>query len=95
MAGLRREAPQKAARNYLERLEREIAGEEAEWAAVRGGVVGKKEEGGLEGVQVERVEDVKGRFEGAVGKVEALKGVTETVGRLERAREVVGVLERM
>ncbi|MCJ1351678.1 MAG: hypothetical protein MMC33_001662 [Icmadophila ericetorum] len=94
VAELRREAPQKAARAYLERLEREIVEEEGRFLAARG-LVGRNEEGGLGGIKLERMESVKERFESAVTKVEGLKGVTETVGKLERGREVVKVLEGM
>ena len=45
------------------------------------------------GVQVPRAEEVRERWEGAAGGLEALRGVTEGVARLERAERVLREVE--
>lgn len=49
--------------------------------------------GGLEGVDLERGAGVRGGWERGVKELGELGGITEVVARLERAKDVVGVLE--
>ncbi|KAL8970478.1 MAG: hypothetical protein Q9197_003789 [Variospora fuerteventurae] len=94
VAELRREAPGAAARAYVERLEREREVEKGKERELEGEMAGKRE-GGLEGVRLERgdeVEDMWARgLEGLVG----LKTVTEVVARMERAGKAAEVVEGM
>lgn len=50
-------------------------------------------EGGLEGVALARPEGVREGWERGWKELGELRGITEVVARLERAKEVVGVLE--
>lgn len=96
MAGLRREAPAAAAKAHMERLEKEIKGEEEALERLRE-KVGAEHSGGveLEGVGLERAEEVRGTWEGALEGLVGLGRVTETVARCERAGRAAEVVEGM
>ena len=96
MAALRRDAPAAAARAYMERLGRELDAEEEALGRVRGEVAGERGvEVEMERVGLERAEEVRGTWEGAVEGLEGLGRVTETVARCERAKRAVQVVEGM
>lgn len=98
VAELRREAPQKAAAAYVAQLRKEMEAEEERRMQILEAVVKKgTEEGnqGLKGVGVERGGEIEERWKDAKGGLEALRGVTEVLARLERAGKAVEVVERM
>ena len=98
MAELRREAPAAAARAYMERLQQEMEVEERELSALRERVAseGEKEGGkGLVDLGVEREGEVRVTWKRGLEGLMRLKGMTEEVARLERAKEVAGIVERV
>jgi Kinetochore protein Mis14 like len=99
VAELRRDAPAKAAQTYLENLKEEMALREKEVEerrkAVREGTKESERKTGLEGIEVKRQDKVQRAWDDAHGDLERLRGVTEAVAVLERAKTAateVGVL---
>ena len=98
MAELRREAPAAAARAYVERLKDEMGAEERNVEAMRERAlrVGREEGAkGLRDVKIAREDVMLGSWERGLEGLSTLSGLTEAVARLERAKEVVGVVEGM
>ncbi|KAI4187577.1 MAG: hypothetical protein L6R41_002722 [Letrouitia leprolyta] len=94
VAELRREAPGAAARAYEERLEKEREAEKQRESVVEADMEARRE-GGLEGVGLERVEEVEKMWgRGLEGLVE-LGRVTEAIANMERARKAAEVVEGM
>ena len=93
VAELRREAPAAAARGFLERLRDEINTDDADWEAARSRAV-ESVNSGLEEWELPRAYTVQANWTQAINNLEELKGVTETVARLEKAKkaaiEVIG-----
>ena len=92
MAELRREAPTKAAGLYVEKLRAEIEEEQRRIMSAKRKVT---EAEGLDrlNVKLERAEDVAVSWERGVKGLDELRGITEGVARLERARGVLQELE--
>ncbi|MCJ1256351.1 hypothetical protein MMC24_004172 [Lignoscripta atroalba] len=98
VAELRREAPAAAARAYVERLKDEMGAEERNVEAMRERAlrVGREEGAkGLRDVKIAREDVMLGSWERGLEGLSTLSGLTEAVARLERAKEVVGVVEGM
>ena len=66
--------------------------EESGFQEVKRKVMGEAK-GGLEGVGLEREEGAREGWERGMKDLGELKGITEVVARLERAKEVIVVLE--
>jgi len=84
-AELRREAPSAAAQSYVEKLRGEMASQDKQWDAARRSIL-EDAEGGLERWELPRSPEVRATFEKTQKEMESLKGVTEAVARLERAK---------
>ena len=96
MAELRREAPAAAAKVYMERLKKEMDAEEEALESLREKVRAEQSGGmEMEGVGLERAEDVRATWEGALEGLAGLGRVTETVARCERAARAAEVVEGM
>ncbi|KAL8774990.1 MAG: hypothetical protein Q9209_000469 [Squamulea sp. 1 TL-2023] len=94
VAELRREAPGAAARAYMERLEGVREVERVREREVEGEMLGERE-GGLEGIGLERGEEVERMWgRGLEGLVE-LREVGEVVKKIERARKAAEAVEGM
>ncbi|KAI4097183.1 MAG: hypothetical protein LQ344_000593 [Seirophora lacunosa] len=94
VAELRREAPGAAARAYVERLERAREAEKGRERDLEGEMAGKRE-GGLEGMRLERGDEVEDMWARGLDGLMGLKTVTEVVARMERAGRAAEVVEGM
>ena len=92
IAELRREAPAKAAGLYVERLRVEMEGEAGRVEESKKKLVEGASKVNMD-IGLVRAEDVDESFEKALRGLEGLRGVTEGVAKLERAREVVREIE--
>ncbi|KAA6408806.1 MAG: hypothetical protein FRX48_07150 [Lasallia pustulata] len=96
VAELRREAPAAAAKAYMDRLNQELEEEEEVVERLREKVRAEASVGvEMEGVGLERAEDVRRTWEGALEGLTGLGRVTETVARCERAERAAEVVEGM
>ncbi|SLM37129.1 Kinetochore Mis14 [Lasallia pustulata] len=96
VAELRREAPAAAAKAYMDRLNQELEEEEEAVERLREKVRAEASVGvEMEGVGLERAEDVRRTWEGALEGLTGLGRVTETVARCERAERAAEVVEGM
>lgn len=96
VAELRREAPAAAAKAYMDRLNKEIDAEEEVLEGLREKVRSEGSGGiEMEGVGLERAEEVRATWEGAMEGLARLGRVTETVARCERAARAAEVVEGM
>ena len=93
VAELRREAPAVAARGYVERLRKEIDERDKE-VQERRKEVEKVESGGLDGISIDRAEQVAENWAKGRDSLEQLKKITEVVATLERAERAVEEVEK-
>ncbi|KAL8872315.1 MAG: hypothetical protein Q9174_002039 [Haloplaca sp. 1 TL-2023] len=94
VAELRREAPGAAARAFEERMEQERATEGITEKEVEEEMQ-KKTVGGLEGVELDRREDIAKMWARGMEELTDLSGITELAARMERARKAAEVVEGM
>lgn len=94
VAELRREAPSAAARGFVERLKTEMETEQAalEYLRERTKIDGEAQVISVGLARRDEIEMAMGR---GVAGLEALRGVTETVAKLERAARAVREVERL
>ena len=95
VAQLRREAPAVAAKAYTERLEREIG---EDHAGLEDGMIkiGNAQREGLLGGnhgEIERAGDVRRAWQEALEGLVQFRDVTEQVAKLDRAKDVVAVVQ--
>ncbi|KAL9603660.1 MAG: hypothetical protein Q9219_000979 [cf. Caloplaca sp. 3 TL-2023] len=98
VAELRREAPGAAARAYTERLEHEREAERVREGEVERELSGKGERrhnGGLEGLNLERAEEVEETWGRGLEGLMDLDKITEVAARMERASKAAQVVEGM
>ena len=93
VAELRREAPGTAAKAYVERLRKGMDEREKE-VEERRREAEKMASGGLEGVGIERVDNVAENWAKGKDGLEKLRAITEVVARLERAQRAVEEVEK-
>lgn len=94
VAKMRRQAPQKAAREYAEKLRGDMDAQEgAGGVKVEEGVDGGEEGPALEGWEVERREEVERMWRRGVDGLEGLGDITGVLARLERAERAMDVVE--
>ena len=97
LAQLRREAPARAAAGWADGLRDDVEARERAFAESRARAAAAGEgaaEAGLGDVRMERPERVRGLWDGGRRELVGLKGVTEVVARLERAKRAVEEVER-
>ncbi|KAL8693166.1 MAG: hypothetical protein Q9218_001948 [Villophora microphyllina] len=93
VAELRREAPGAAARAFKERLDHERETEKNRETEVEEEFMGMTHVGGLEGIVLERAEDMNKMWGRGLEGLMDLRKVTEIVARIERAGKAAEVVE--